>query len=388
MQEHRSFDALYDTTYTVSGPRDHYREQSRAAGFLLERCPEFKNFYSELPTHPSQTFRFKANDKLPRFVSRDFDPSHHSNSYAECVEKSDAANITGHHRYKYFRRPLLPGGPVALAPPEPPPPAPPAELPPGTKVTTATQSDYRETESQTIPYAPDYVIAEPTAKQAHLSEKYHMQDGLPEVLTLQHLTYTNGLPPGLAEVEMVEKQRQKRKFEANLPPLNDLNQLPLRQKLMEDWENKEWADREEEIKGLQDERLEVLQRAIAVREMRAEARTAERIEAMKATKLKEKQKTFAVIQSRRIKALRKLANARKLIEAPKESIIDEYHNYSSKVYAPQTRQGQFADLKPRGDVDPKPFEPANYKVKPGIAPPPLCYRAKPSFVAKLHRRFC
>eukprot|EP00854_Cymbomonas_tetramitiformis_P025322 gene25322-30911_t len=86
-----------------------------------------------------------------------------------------------------------------------------------------------------------------------------------------------------------------------------------------------------------------------------------RIEAMKATKLKEKQKTFAVIQSRRIKALRKLANARKLIEAPKESIIDEYHNYSSKVYAPQTRQGQFADLKPRGDVDPKPFEPANYK---------------------------
>jgi len=46
-----------DSTYTVSGARDHYREQSRAGGFLLERVPEFNNFFSEIPTHPSQTFR-------------------------------------------------------------------------------------------------------------------------------------------------------------------------------------------------------------------------------------------------------------------------------------------------------------------------------------------
>jgi hypothetical protein len=46
-----------DKTYTVSGPRDHYREQSRAAGFLLQRCPEFTNMFSELPTYPSQTYR-------------------------------------------------------------------------------------------------------------------------------------------------------------------------------------------------------------------------------------------------------------------------------------------------------------------------------------------
>jgi hypothetical protein len=46
-----------DPVYTVSGARDHYREQSRAGGFLLERVPEFNNFFSEIPTHPSQTFR-------------------------------------------------------------------------------------------------------------------------------------------------------------------------------------------------------------------------------------------------------------------------------------------------------------------------------------------
>ena len=52
--------AATDPVYTVSGARDHYREQSRAGGFLLERVPEFNNFFSEIPTHPSQTFRCAA----------------------------------------------------------------------------------------------------------------------------------------------------------------------------------------------------------------------------------------------------------------------------------------------------------------------------------------
>mmetsp|Transcript_38530 Transcript_38530/g.46566 ORF Transcript_38530/g.46566 Transcript_38530/m.46566 type:complete len:908 (-) Transcript_38530:403-3126(-) len=385
-QEHRSFDSLYDTTYTVSGPRDHYREQSRAAGFLLERVPEYVNFFSELPTHPSQTYRFKANDKLPNFVSRDFLYDQHFPPDAYRHHQADVGQVSGENRYKYFRRPMLPPGPVAtLAPVEPPPP-PVEELPPGTKVTMGTQSDYRESEAQTLPYAPDYVLPDqPSEKQRYLSERNFMPDGVPEVLTLQHFKYTDGLPPGLAEVEMVEKQRAKRAFEASLPPLSDTARLPLRQQMMEEWEKKEWEERETEIKGLQDERLEVLQRAIAMREAQSEARAQKRIEDMKNGKLSQKQKAFAAIQAKRIKALRKLSNGRKQVEAPELTIVDDYGNYGSKVYAPTTRHGQFPDLKPRGlEVDPKPFEPANYReyVELEQAMPKKSFQMQPPVIEK------
>lgn len=56
-----------------------------------------------------------------------------------------------------------------------------------------------------------------------------------------------GLPAGLAEVEMIERARMKRAWEATLPPLNDLSQLDKRRRMMEEMERKEWAFREKEI---------------------------------------------------------------------------------------------------------------------------------------------
>ena len=59
-----------------------------------------------------------------------------------------------------------------------------------------------------------------------------------------------GLPAGLAEVEMIERARAKRSWEATLPPLNDVAQLDKRQKMMDEMERKEWALREREIEKL------------------------------------------------------------------------------------------------------------------------------------------
>jgi len=56
-----------------------------------------------------------------------------------------------------------------------------------------------------------------------------------------------GLPAGLAEVEMIERARMKRAWEATLPPLDDLSQIDKRRRMMEEMERKEWAFREEEI---------------------------------------------------------------------------------------------------------------------------------------------
>ena len=57
----------------------------------------------------------------------------------------------------------------------------------------------------------------------------------------------HGLPAGLAEVEMIERAREKRSWEATLPPLSDPTQSERRRKMMEEQERKEWAFREQEI---------------------------------------------------------------------------------------------------------------------------------------------
>lgn len=113
-----------------------------------------------------------------------------------------------------------------------------------THITVAVQTDYRESETQTDPYSPDYVIEPGTTPS--------------ELLQLAALTWGHGLPAGLAEVEMIQRARAKRAWEASLPPLNDLSQLDKRRRMMEEMEAKEWAFREGEIQKLQDTRLTVL----------------------------------------------------------------------------------------------------------------------------------
>ena len=116
--------------------------------------------------------------------------------------------------------------------------------------TVATQSDYRESDSQTTPWDVEYVIPDQaTVKQQYLSTRHHCQG--PELLALRDLKVGNGLPVGLAEVEEIEKRRVKRAFEAALPPLDDLQHLPLRQQLLEGWEAQEWADREASLEATQ-----------------------------------------------------------------------------------------------------------------------------------------
>lgn len=105
---------------------------------------------------------------------------------------------------------------------------------PGTGYTKnmGTQTDYRDGEAQTDPYTPEYVVKPGTQ---------------PELLTLITLAYGRGLPVGLAEVEMIERARAKRAWEATLPPINDPAQWDKRLKMMTEMERKEWQFREKEI---------------------------------------------------------------------------------------------------------------------------------------------
>lgn len=63
----------------------------------------------------------------------------------------------------------------------------------------------------------------------------------------------------------LEKLRAKHAFEASLPAVDDVARLPERQAMIEAWEVQEWMEREEEIKGVQEERLSLLTQALQVR---------------------------------------------------------------------------------------------------------------------------
>ena len=242
--------------------------------------------------------------------------------------------VSGQNRYKYFRRPIIPfmnaqPPEVLFAPVEAE--SAPLELPqpepePLTK-TVECQSDFRESEAQTDPYTPAYVVP-PDAPE-------------PEVLTLTALTYGAGLPAGLNEVKMIERARQKREFEASLPPMTDEVSLALRRKMMGEQELRDWNVREEQILELQQEKLGVFDEGLRKRAEARENHWDERIEHMRQIKLTEKDKEISQIQRRRIKALRKLSEARKHVEPAKEGrdVVAEYAEYGSEVYAPLTRNG-------------------------------------------------
>lgn len=62
----------------------------------------------------------------------------------------------------------------------------------------------------------------------------------------------------------MERMREKRAFGASLPPLSDAASLPQRLRMVEAWEVGEWAQRENEIAGVQARRLELLEQALRV----------------------------------------------------------------------------------------------------------------------------
>lgn len=114
---------------------------------------------------------------------------------------------------------------------------------------------------------------------------------------------------------------------------------------MEDQELREWSKKEEEIKKLHAEGLELVQKGLIEREKDVEEKNAQRIEEIKIRKTEEKNRMVAKVQRKKIKMLRKLTKARKDEDqtGQKREIIEEYANFASRVYAGITREGLSLD---------------------------------------------
>ncbi|XP_041373414.1 cilia- and flagella-associated protein 91-like [Gigantopelta aegis] len=355
-QPSRVHDYLYDPHHVLASERDHARAtfKSHTSTDRVKRVPVYRTMFSELKHHPRFEVRLDGIDPVPKFISRQW-PGHAEQAREACIRYTTFnydpsvqvppkhfpnAEVTGRNRYKYARRPMIPF--LQQVPPEvllassgqdplqvadqmaidrPPTPL---------NKTVETQTDYRDSEAQTDPYTPEYVVRPGEA---------------PELLTLATLSYGRGLPAGLAEVEMIERARAKRAWEATLPPLNDLSQLEKRKHMMDDMERKEWALREQEIEKLQEARLEMLQKLLKEREEHHQELNIRRLDKLWSKKQKVKEARIKKIRHEHIRMIRKLTvkhhNVEGRLERPE--IINEYSNHDSQAYAPKTRIGVFID---------------------------------------------
>ncbi|XP_030614578.1 cilia- and flagella-associated protein 91 isoform X2 [Archocentrus centrarchus] len=293
------------------------------------KIPDFASMFSDNPR-----YTVKLDPAVPQLAFTDLQWRGHREQRKEALQqlagitptwlKREECNVTGADYCKYFKRPLIhfaqqiPPSVVYALPREdfetsdksn-------AEQQP-THFTVGVQTDYRESEAQTDPYSPEYVIQPGTTPS--------------ELLQMAALTWGHGLPAGLAEVEMIERARAKRAWEASLPPLSDLSQLDKRRHMMEEMEAKEWAFREGEIEKLQEARLAVLNDLLRQRDEAQKDATNARLNQIY-SKLQEDKKTKQ--NKRRTdyeRSLRKLEAKRKNEERKLERFAIASHTYVPRI---------------------------------------------------------
>ncbi|XP_033028866.1 cilia- and flagella-associated protein 91 [Lacerta agilis] len=353
MAPNRAFDFIYDPLYTLSSERDHAQAtvQSHLIHDEMRKVPAFKTMFSNLIHYPPYSMQLQEINPVPPFIDRRW--RGRAERRIEALQKLarsqpslqiprieyEDPDVGGRNRWKYFERPFIPfhkpmplNVVYAMSKPE-------SYL---NKVksrdkpsylisrTVGTQTDYRDGEAQTDPYSPEYVVP---------------PGSIPELLTLVTLTWGRGLPATQAEVEVIERAREKRAWEATLPPLSDATQIAKRRRMMEEMERKEWAFREVEIEELQEVRLELLKALLRKREENRNELMVTRLDAHWFNLMQEKEEKIKKIQHEHIKAIRRLIAKGKNVEGKldKRNVIRDYTEFDSQPYAPLSRIGYFPD---------------------------------------------
>ncbi|XP_037646327.1 cilia- and flagella-associated protein 91 isoform X1 [Sebastes umbrosus] len=345
VRRERVYDHLYDPVYTVSSEIDHARSSFKAYASKdrVRRVPEFGSMFSNLPHHPRYTLQLDPADPVPASIDRRW--RGHTEQRKEALQqlagvipnaqswlKTEECDVTGADRWKYFKRPMIPfaqqvptdvifalpkegfvstGGKNAKQQP--------------THFTVGVQTDYRESETQTDPYSPEYRVRPGTTPS--------------ELLQLAALSWGRGLPAGLAEVEMIQRARAKRAWEATLPPLGDLSQLDKRRRMMEEMDVKEWAFREGEIQKLQEARLAVLKDLLRQRDEAQKEVRNERLNDLYSKHQKDKETKLHKIDNDYTRSLRKLEAKRRNMEGK----LERFGGVKDQTLGPRSLRGTFTN---------------------------------------------
>ncbi|CAL8369073.1 unnamed protein product [Arctogadus glacialis] len=338
----RAYDYLYDPVHTVSGEADHARSSFKAYA-SADRLRRVQDFDSMFSSNPRFALQLSAVDPVPPSIDRRWpgamERHRHTVQALDGVAPGSRSwlretdcDVNAADRWKFSTRPL-----IAFDRP-PPPDLLLAQLlvqqqaPTGPyHRTVGVQTDYRDSEAQTDPYSPEYVVRPGTAH--------------PELLLLASLTWGGGLPAGLAEVEMIERARARRLWEAGLPPLEDLGQLERRRAMMEAMETREWAFREGEIRRLQEARLAALRDLLHQRAQEQTQATAQRQDLNLTRHQSHKESKLRQIHGDYILSLRKLTAKRANVEGRLErrDVVRDHTDHASQAYAPLTRGGSVPD---------------------------------------------
>ncbi|XP_056350345.1 cilia- and flagella-associated protein 91 isoform X2 [Oenanthe melanoleuca] len=298
---------------------------------------------------PACSLCFKGEDSVPAYIGRRWRTQQCLEALQQLAVGQSSLQIPrivyedpevdGRNRYKYFAQPLkLPpaGVPEAVAHTK-------AETESHVQSaagdsqvfglmfrTLGTQTDYRDGEGQTDPYSPVYIVR---------------SGSVPEILTLATLTWGRGLPAGQAEMEIIDRIREKHAWEAALPPMDSPSNVAKRLKMMEAMERKEWAYREKEIDKLQKVQMEVFKKLLQRREENQDELDAMRLYNHWQNHQKAKEEKIRKIQCDCALMLRKLIAKRKnwMGKMERRDIIKEYNEFSSQTYAPLSRIGFFPD---------------------------------------------
>uniref|UniRef100_A0A4W3GH31 Cilia- and flagella-associated protein 91 n=1 Tax=Callorhinchus milii TaxID=7868 RepID=A0A4W3GH31_CALMI len=318
--------------YSVCSEKDHSRIDfmAQTSPDKFKKVPDYKAMFSTLQGYPKHSLQLYQNDPVPRCIDRQWkgygernkkalrQMTTHNSSVEVPQKIREDPEVNGRNRYKYFTR-----GRNEL-------PDHLQELNDFESRTVGVQTDYRENETQTDPYTPEYVVRPGSA---------------PELLTLAMLTWGQGLPAGLAEVEMIERARAKRAWESTLPPLSEVCLHDKRKKMMEDMERNEWAFREKEIEKLQEARMDVLKKLLKQREAKQQEINVKQLDAYWSKYQQKKKMAIKQIRHEHMREIRKLTAKKKNVEGKLErpNLIDNYSNHGSQVYAPIARIGLFPD---------------------------------------------
>ncbi|XP_023140479.2 cilia- and flagella-associated protein 91 [Amphiprion ocellaris] len=332
VRRERAYDHLYDPVYTVSSEADHARANVKAftSKNRIRKMPEFASMFSDQPRF---TVKLDPVQPVPAFIDHQWRGHTEQrkevllqlaglNPNAEAWLRRKECHVTGADNWKYFKRPLIPfaqqlGPDVIFALPKEDLVTVKKVVQQPTHVTVGVQTDYRENETQTDPYSPEYVVQPGTTAS--------------KLLQLAPLSWGRGLPAGLAEVEMIERTRAKQAWEARLPPLSDLSQLDKRRRMVVEMKAKEWAFREGEIQKLQEARLAVLKDQLKQRDEAQKDVTNERLKQIYYKHQKVKETKMEKIQNDYARSLRRLEAKRRNVEGKLER-----RSFDSRIYSLQT----------------------------------------------------
>lgn len=220
------------------------------------------------------------------------------------------------------------------------------------------QTDYREQETQTTPYTPNYYIP----------------DGLavpPEILALKGLKWGDGLPAGVEEVELIQRLRRRRELESQLPQGNDVASVKKRVKLLHLLEEEEWKDREEHVEKLQKRRLDSLQNAIMERETERELCNEARLAHIRQILTKDLRSKLESTEAKRMASSRRAFDQKLLAgskskttissiakpKGDKKDFIASYVKYGREAEPPDTGADQLMKNKRRA---------ADYDIRPAL----------------------